>query len=892
MNADEFRSNRRPAAERGVPVRRPRKVARPALPAGPGRDLRDSLYTLYEAAGCPTMQDIAARITADDRLDGCPAKDKINRMIRTGECSTKDDSLAVAMTLARLAGQDVHLVATRFTQLWTSVTTGQPITPEPSRLGSPVSQCDPFLLGVHHPIDSVSSGRRLERLPSYRQRPVDTTIREASTSVLAGESRLVTLVGGPATGKSRACWELVRKIDAEQPGRWRIWHPYDPTRPQAAITALDQVGPHTIVWLNDAHHYLDTGASPLGEQIAARLRTLLHDPGRRPILVLATAWPHYWSQFTTAARPGQPDPHAQVRDLLTGTAIFMPATFSARQLAELAGSDIDPRLREAARRAENGRIVQYLAGAPALDAHYRAAPPAARAVLEAAMDARRLGYPVGLSRALLKGAAPGYLDDHDWDALADDWLDHALAYTAIPCNGTRGPLTAIRPRPQELTTIDLERRYRLADSLEHTARLERAAIYPPETLWAALAANVTDPALLRHLGEQAWRRLRFQQAIQFYNLAAGLGEPRAVTDLATVLHHAGDKAGAERLLLQAADGGDDAALQVLASRREQAKDPAGAETILLRAAEGGSNDALLSAADLRRTAGDLLGAQILCRRAVDRGSTDAMVALAGIRERLGDSLGADRLLRQAVDNGDPMALQWLFQRRINAHDIAGAEQLCHAAIDLEMPEAWLLLAELRQQQGDLAGAIAQLEAAADRRITNAVMALAKLTENGGDPEAAEVLYRQAAELGNARAWSELAYRRDRANDQAGAEAVCREAAEHGVTRPLLWLASLHEKSRDIAGAEALYQLAADHGDNDALLDLASLRADSAGPAGAEATYRQAANRGDLAALIGWHELLQQTGHKKLARQLERYGLTPEGDIASTLHYRTGDVAMH
>ena len=63
------------------------------------------------------------------------------------------------------------------------------------------------------------------------------------------------------------------------------------------------------------------------------------------------------------------------------------------------------------------------------------------------MDARRLGMGIGLPQAFLEAAAPGYLTDAEWDALGEDWLEQALAYTAVPCKGVRGPLTRIRPRP-------------------------------------------------------------------------------------------------------------------------------------------------------------------------------------------------------------------------------------------------------------------------------------------------------------------------------------------------------------------------------------------------------------------------------------------------------------
>ena len=92
-------------------------------------------------------------------------------------------------------------------------------------------------------------------------------------------------------------------------------------------------------------------------------------------------------------------------------------------------------------------MIQFLAGAPELLARYHNAPPAAAALIDAAMDARRLGMGAGLPLAFLEAAAPGYLTDAEWDGLGEDWLEQALAYAVVPCKGARGPLTRIRPRP-------------------------------------------------------------------------------------------------------------------------------------------------------------------------------------------------------------------------------------------------------------------------------------------------------------------------------------------------------------------------------------------------------------------------------------------------------------
>jgi hypothetical protein len=100
-----------------VPVRRPRKLARPELSAGSQQHVRDLLYELHAQAGRPALEDLEKRIAGDDRLDGSPKKDMIHRIISRGGPAALDDVRAVARTLARACGQDEYTVAAQVTEL-------------------------------------------------------------------------------------------------------------------------------------------------------------------------------------------------------------------------------------------------------------------------------------------------------------------------------------------------------------------------------------------------------------------------------------------------------------------------------------------------------------------------------------------------------------------------------------------------------------------------------------------------------------------------------------------------------------------------------------------------------------------------------------------------------
>jgi len=304
--------------------------------------------------------------------------------------------------LTRLAtGQQTMLAILDRLDQQAPQTSARPPTP----LGRLVNELtDPFALEVHRAIDLPNRTTPLPDLPTYIQRDHDWQLQAIAKRAADGHSATVVLVGGSSTGKTRACWEMVQRL----PQGWRLWHPIDPSRPEAAAEALRAVGPRTVIWLNEAQHYLRTAATELGEQVAAGMRALLHEPDRGPVLLLATLWPEYWAILTAPTRAGQDDPHAQARELLVGNDIRVPEAFTQSGLHEAqAAVRADPRLAEATAHAEDGRITQFLAGGPALLERYRNAPAAARALIEAAMDARRLGHNLYLPHALLQTAAAG-----------------------------------------------------------------------------------------------------------------------------------------------------------------------------------------------------------------------------------------------------------------------------------------------------------------------------------------------------------------------------------------------------------------------------------------------------------------------------------------------------
>ncbi|MFD7676582.1 tetratricopeptide repeat protein [Streptomyces anulatus] len=477
---------------------------------------------------------------------------------------------------------------------------------------------------------------------------------------------------------------------------WRLWHPFDPTRAEAALEELHRVGPRTVVWLNEAQHYL--GDRKIGERIAAAVRQLLLDEERGPVLVLGTLWPEYARDYTALPTPGRDDSYSLVRELMAGHTVSVSETFNTAALATATAlaEQGDTLLADALTRSRNGgRITQDLAGAPELLRRYEQPRQAAsRALLEAAMDARRLGTGLHIPQAFLTDAARDYLSDHDYDLRTDDWAEQAYAELAEQVHGKQEPLRRTTPRPTlrpptPTPTTDAGTTpptsagpvFLLADYLEQHGRTTRRRLCPPASFWHAAHTHLTHPDVLNNLAGAAQDRHRLQWSHYLRQRAADHGNTDVLDDLAWRREEAGDRDGAEALARQAADHGDTYALTRLAWRQERAGDRDGAEALYRQAADHGNIDVLADLAVMREEAGDRDGAEALARQAAGHGNTNALTRLAGRREEAGDRDGAEALARQAADRGNTYGLIYLAELREEAGDRDGAEALYRQAAD-------------------------------------------------------------------------------------------------------------------------------------------------------------------------------------------------------------------
>ncbi|WP_442480723.1 hypothetical protein [Streptomyces kutzneri] len=659
--------------------------------------------------------------------------------------------------------------------------------------GRPITEWNPHDLEVHPAVvpppaeggsplvPSPGQQRTASALPAYVRRPHDAQLADLVAATAAdGRSRMAVLVGSSSTGKTRACWEAVRPLAEEG---WRLWHPFDPTRAEAALADLARVGPRTVVWLNETQHYLGA-ARGLGERIAAALHGLLTDPARGPVLVLGTLWPEYADVFTEIVAVGEEDPHSQARELLAGRLIHLPGSFdtdavaSAKALAD-AG---DLQLAHALRGARDGRVAQFLAGAPELLHRYRTASPAARAILDAASDARRLGSGLHHLLPFLETAAEDYLTDDEFDALDDNWLEQALADLGRPVHGDLAPLRRIRPRSARSLPSSPAPAYRLADYLEQRGRGRRSLLCPPASFWHAACNHPASPDDRVVLGEAARLRWRLHTAARLFRAPAEAGHSEALLGLARIHDILGNDQHAETMYERAADAGSTAGMNDWYWKHKRVGDEETARQIDKRAADAGDVAALLRT-EVQNTTEE--------QRAADR------------------QRWKDEQIEEAAAAGYAGVVDHLTALTEESWTEAGAARLKKEVNGLGYDDPHGYLSAMWSLTGNEQAALRVYEAGAAAGHPGALYRLAIAKSEAGDTTAAVALASQAVEAGHPQAAALLAWELEGSGELTAAEHWHRQAAEHGHKDHLLAVIRLKRQVHDTAGALAVCQEAAD-----------------------------------------------------------------------------------
>ncbi|MFD3958135.1 SAV_2336 N-terminal domain-related protein [Streptomyces bacillaris] len=314
-------------------------------------------------------------------------------------------------------------------------TPSAPVPPEEwgstvRRLGRPIH---PFHREAEEADTSRSAGQSHDRV-----------LRAAVQDCAAGTSRMVTFVA--PVGKGRI-WSVLKAL-RELPSDWWLWEPDGVDDLTAVLDGAWEIPPRTAIWLNPGERYLlDRSEGGPGVRIAAGLRRRLSQAAGGPVLVLASIRPKNWSLLTDDTYPDGHPPHSPARAL-----------------------------------CEEGLVVRFQpSGDTDTIENFRLGPPLARALVTAALDARRSGYGPLLPAQLLADAVHGYLDalssaprnmETSLPALADMGLHHQ------PWGANEAGA------PEAVPTY-----YRLSEDMERYATDASRHSTPPDSLWDALATH-------------------------------------------------------------------------------------------------------------------------------------------------------------------------------------------------------------------------------------------------------------------------------------------------------------------------------------------------------------------------------------------------------------------
>lgn len=249
------------------------------------------------------------------------------------------------------------------------------------------------------------------------------------------------------------------------------------------------------MWLDELQDFL---AGPEADVVLAGLLQLLTTPEVPPFVIVGTIWPESAHALTrsgmvtdTIPNRGAPGRLLELYKVIKWVDADEDfATADSEEIRSAAADD--PRIREAleVNAGHAGSLTQVLAGGKLvldrfLGRFSAEAPrftPAAVAVLAAALDLRRLGYPNPVSSWAIAGAAVGYLQTSAFAQSSATWIHEGLGEAQEQVRGIR----ALAPWADVPAVID---GYVVHDYLlQHHMQVNR---YRPirETLWQTLASS-------------------------------------------------------------------------------------------------------------------------------------------------------------------------------------------------------------------------------------------------------------------------------------------------------------------------------------------------------------------------------------------------------------------
>ncbi|MCO1575154.1 hypothetical protein M8C13_05195 [Crossiella sp. SN42] len=387
-----------------------------------------------------------------------------------------------------------------------------------------VKNCRPNELGVRAtiPEGDMRSSRTSDEwalLPSYVVRDHDVDLRERLRAVSISGGFLI-LVGGSSTGKSRSLSEAVREVLPD----WNILFAHDADTIREVAEAIP---PRTVVWLDDTPS--EKFLADVNGLRAVDVLSLIGRGENAPVVVVDTLWSSRYLEIIelpSLTIPGADTRNSQLVDRnrnarevlsLAQAVLEIPDQFSHLERSRAQAEAGDSRIS----RALNDRyfgFTQSLAGAPQQVHRWRYAQPYSKAIINAAIDARRVNVRGPLGIEFLKNAAYGYLSDSQCAAVSIDWFETALADLRISPGDNSSPLVAV-----SVSASETGGGYDVADYLLEYAQRKRFYEPIPELVWESLAKFIQNPSDVRRLAGDADSRRLYHYAEKFNKISVKFG---------------------------------------------------------------------------------------------------------------------------------------------------------------------------------------------------------------------------------------------------------------------------------------------------------------------------------------------------------------------------------
>ena len=618
----------------------------------------------------------------------------------------------------------------------------------------------------------------LSQFPEYFTRRVDADLRSwIGGRVKEGKGGFIVLEGNAATGKTRCMYEALR---AEIP-KWRM----PDVRTGADLNEMvrrESRMPRTVLWLDDLQNFF-TG-EPLTDKTVAILQSgslgpvLLagtvradefeklqetgdfdkeRDAAQREAAVIFKGWPR-WS-----AESGVQGPRVVFN---------LKVKLEEEELADARRVAVeDPRLAGALRLAEDGNVIGTLAGAPPLIARWANdnGDLHGRAIITAAITARRCGHPETVPQAVLEALALAQLAVTSRAPKKHAWARAAIEWAERPVTGDVAPLR------RAATRLGAADGYRVSDILVQNSRERTCQIVQPllddDGTWTLVLEN-TATAVWTDIGVAANSEGKKEVAERAWGAAAEDGETRAMRNLGWLLFDRGESAAVRHWFLRAIDLGDVDAMRGFSYVLERFGEWPESIRWTREAAEHGDPPAMVNFGIRLQGMRQFDEAASWFQRAADLGNSVAMNNLGYLLEhRRGDSSGAEIWYRSAAELGQPGAMVNLAiickgrGQLVDAHfwyrkaaefavaRIRARPNIFHPwpgeARDEGVSDAIRGLGELLAEMGNTSNAELLLRAIADRGDARAAAALAGLYQTRGDLTGAQSWRQKAAALAHA-----------------------------------------------------------------------------------------------------------------------------------------------